>query len=287
MAAMVSHRGEPLASCLTYHRGVPQTRNPSAAEATGSWWVLALVGVVGGLLSGAFGVGGGILMVPLLVSLVGMDHRRAAATSLVAIVPTSIAGSLSYLSRGEADVLVAVIAAAGGMAGSALGSWLLRRIHLALLRWLFLALLVGVAIRLLTAVPTRGGEVSLTLLSGLAVVGLGAVTGVAAGLFGIGGGVILVPAFVVLFGFSDLLAKGTSLVAMIPTATVGTIGNLRARQVDLRAGAMVGVAATAASFVGVAAAFLVPPRMSSVLFAALLLLAASQILVRMVRGRST
>ena len=117
------------------------------------------------------------------------------------------------------------------------------------------------------------------------MLGIGAVTGVAAGLFGIGGGVILVPALVVLFGFNDLLAKGTSLLAMVPTAAVGTLGNLRARQVDLRAGAVLGLAATAASFAGVALAFLVPPRASTALFAALLLGAAAQLLWRTLRPR--
>lgn len=244
-----------------------------------------LVGIVGGLLSGAFGVGGGLLMVPLLVGLAGMDHRRASATSLVAIVPTSIAGSLSYLARGEADVRIAALAAAGGIVGSYAGTWLLRRIPLTVLRWLFVALLVAVAIRLLVAVPIRGGEVTVTLGAGLAILGIGTLTGVAAGLFGIGGGVILVPALVVLFGYSDLLAKGTSLLAMVPTAAVGTLNNLRAGQVDLRAGAVVGLAATAASFAGVALAFLVPPAASSALFAALILGAALQLVVQLVRSR--
>ncbi len=264
---------------------MPRTGGEASVGAS-RWWVLAVIGVIGGLLSGAFGVGGGILMIPLLMSIGGLDQRRASATSLLAIVPTSIAGSLSYLSRGEADVLVALIAATGGMAGSYLGAWLLRRIHLALLRWLFIGLLVTVAIRLLTAVPARGVDVELTLGTGVALLALGAVTGVTAGLFGLGGGVVLVPALVVLFGFSDLLAKGTSLLAMIPTASVGSLGNLRAGQVDLRSGAIVGASATAASFVGVAGAFVIPPQASSSLFAALVLAAALQLSVRTLRGRA-
>ena len=284
---MLSHTGEPDLSALPYDLWVPHDLEETDRAASPSWVVLVVVGTVGGLLSGAFGVGGGIIMVPLLVSLTRMDHRHAAATSLAAIVPTTIAGALSYLARGEAEGLVALVAALGGMAGSAVGSWLLRRIRLALLRWLFLALLVGVAIRLLTAVPTRGDAADLTLAGALAVLAIGSLTGVAAGLFGIGGGVILVPVFVVLFGYSDLLAKGTSLLAMIPTALVGTISNLRAGQVRLRSGLIVGVAATAASFVGVAVAFLIPPRLSSVLFAALLLAAAAQLLVRILRSRSS
>ncbi len=280
---MVSHASEPPGSGLTYDRRVPTTTWTGVHEQAGSWWPLLLVGTIGGLLAGAFGVGGGILMVPLLIGLAGMDHRRASATSLLAIVPTSLAGSLSYLARGESDVRVAALAAAGGMIGSWLGSRLLRRIHLTLLRWLFVALLVAVAARLLTAVPVRGGDVRLSVGVGLLVLTIGAVTGVTAGLFGIGGGIILVPALIVLFGYSDLLAKGTSLLAMVPTAAVGSLANLRAGQVDLRAGAVVGLAATAASFVGVALAFLVPPRWSSGLFAALILAAAAQMVVRMVR----
>ncbi|WP_372594074.1 sulfite exporter TauE/SafE family protein [Actinotalea sp.] len=264
---------------------MPNPQDPTAREYSPSWAVLVAVGAIGGLLSGAFGVGGGIIMVPLLVSLTRMDHRRAAATSLAAIVPTTIAGSLGYLARGEADVLVAAVAALGGMAGSAIGARVLRRIRLELLRWLFLALLVAVAVRLLTAVPTRGDAAELTIGGALAVLAIGTLTGVAAGLFGIGGGVILVPVFVVLFGYSDLLAKGTSLLAMIPTAMVGTADNLRARQVQLRSGLVVGAAATTASFVGVALAFLIPPRLSSVLFATLLLAAATQLLVRILRSR--
>jgi hypothetical protein len=63
----------------------------------GSWINLTAIGVVGGVLSGLFAVGGGILMVPLLVWRTGMDQRRAAATSLVAIVPTALVSSTTYL----------------------------------------------------------------------------------------------------------------------------------------------------------------------------------------------
>ncbi len=251
------------------------------------WTVLALVGVVGGLLSGAFGVGGGIVMVPLLLAFAGMDQRRAAATSLVAIVPTAIAGASTYLANGEVDVPVAVLVAVGGITGSYLGARLLRTIPLLWLRWLFVALLVGVAARLLLIAPVRAAEMELDVPVGLGLVATGLVMGVASGLFGIGGGVLLVPMLIAVFGAGDLVAKGTSLLVVLPTAAVGTLTNLRAGLVDLRAGAVVGVAATLASFPGVALAFAVPARLSGALFAALLLATAVQLVVRTLRSRGT
>ena len=107
--------------------------------------------------------------------------------------------------------------------------------------------------------------------------------GIASGLFGIGGGVIMVPAFIALFGMSDLVAKGTSLAVMIPTAISGTVANTRAGLVDLKVALIVGLAATVASFGGVAIAFLLPPEWSAWLFAALLVVAAVQLTVRAIR----
>lgn len=248
------------------------------------WVRLALVGAAGGLLSGAFGVGGGILMVPLLILFAGMDQRRAAATSLAAIVPAAIAGAITFFTNGEVDLLAALLVAVGGIAGSWVGSWLLRHLSLGWLRWLFIALLVAVAVRLLLVVPDRGdGALDYGVGPTIGLIGLGVVIGIASGLFGIGGGVIMVPAFIALFGMGDLVAKGTSLAAMIPTAVSGTIANARGGVVDVRAALIVGVAATIASFVGVAVAFLLTPEWSAWLFAALIVIAAVQLTVRAIR----
>lgn len=250
------------------------------------WVRLALVGAAGGLLSGAFGVGGGILMVPLLILVTGMDQRRASATSLAAIVPAALAGSITYFLNGEVDLLAALFVAVGGIAGSWIGTWLLRRLSLGWLRWLFIALLVAVAVRMVLETPVRGERLlEFDVGAVVAMVALGVVIGIASGLFGIGGGVIMVPAFIALFGMGDLVAKGTSLAVMIPTAVSGTVANARAGIVDLRAALVVGIAATVASFGGVAIAFLISPQWSAWLFAALIVVAAVQLTVRAIRLR--
>lgn len=244
---------------------------------------LLLTGLLGGFLSGAFGVGGGIIMVPMLIWFLGMDQRRASATSLAAIVPTAIAGTVTYALHGEVDWVVAALIAAGGIAGSFVGTHLLRRLSLGWLRWLFIALLVVIAVRMLLEFPSSSAEIVLTPLSIGGLVLLGLFMGVASGLFGIGGGVLAVPIMITLFGSGELLAKGTSLLAMIPTATTGTVQNTRHKLVDLRDAAVAGLAATAASFGGAAVAFLIDPRLSAVLFAILLFLIAIQLTVRTIR----
>ncbi|MGW4929770.1 sulfite exporter TauE/SafE family protein [Agromyces sp. NPDC004153] len=255
-----------------------------ADQARVPWVRLALVGAAGGLLSGAFGVGGGILMVPLLILFARMDQRRASATSLAAIVPAALAGSLTYFANGEIDLLAALFVAIGGIVGSWIGSWLLRRLSLGWLRWLFVGLLIAVAVRMVLVVPVRGDtSIEFDVLPILGMIALGIVIGIASGLFGIGGGVIMVPAFIALFGMSDLVAKGTSLAVMLPTAISGTVANTRAGIVDLRVALVVGIAATIASFGGVAIAFLLSPEWSAWLFAALMVIAAVQLAVRAVR----
>lgn len=249
--------------------------------------VLALTGVVGGLLSGAFGIGGGVIMVPLLVLLARLDQRTAAATSLVAIVPTSIVGAVTYIVQGHIDFAAGGLVAVGAVAGAIVGTRLLRRIPLGWLRWMFIGFVVAVAVRMLLVAPERGVSVELTAWVALGYIALGLVMGVASGLFGIGGGVIAVPALVAVFGASDLVAKGTSLLVMIPTGVVGTVASARAGVVDVRAGLVVGIAATIASVPGVALAVVMPPRLSGVLFAVLLFAAAAQLTVAAIRGRAS
>ncbi|MBN9172149.1 MAG: sulfite exporter TauE/SafE family protein, partial [Microbacterium sp.] len=71
------------------------------------------IGLVSGLMSGLFGVGGGTVIVPLLVLLLRFDQRLASGTSLAAVVPTAIVGVISYAVHGSVAWIPAVILAAG------------------------------------------------------------------------------------------------------------------------------------------------------------------------------
>ena len=89
-----------------------------------------------------------------------------------------------------------------------------------------------------------------------------------------------------LFGTSDLVAKGTSLLMMIPTAISGTVGNIRRRNVDLPAAALIGVAACTTTALGAWIATLLDPFAANVLFAAFLTFIAAQLAVKAWRARS-
>ncbi|MET8999264.1 sulfite exporter TauE/SafE family protein [Amycolatopsis sp. NPDC004169] len=246
----------------------------------GYWATLAAIGAVGGVLSGLFAIGGGILMVPLLMWRARLGQRQAAATSLVAVIPAAVVGSATYLAHGAVSIAGAALLAPGVIAGAVAGSYLLRRLPLAWLRWMFIAFVVANAIRLLAVAPERGHPVHLTAGVALGYVGVGLVVGIASGLFGIGGGIIAVPLLISGFAVSDLIAKGTALLVSIPASVAGTVTSRRSGLVDVRAGLVVGTAAAAASVPAVYAALVIPPALSGILFAALLLAVAVQLVVK-------
>lgn len=248
------------------------------------WWVLVLLGVVGGVFAGVFGGGGGIILVPLLVTFAGFDQRRASATSLLAILPSTLAGAITYLAHGEVDLLAAGVIAIGAVVGSVIGARLLRRLPLPVLRWGFIVLLVVVAVRMALLEPERGDPLAFSPLVAGAYLLVGLIMGITAGLFGVGGAVIAVPALTALLGVSDLIAKGTTLAVMTVTSTTGTLTNRTSGLIDWRSGIIVGavsaVAAVGGSFLGLA----MPARLSSILFAALLGVVAVQLAVRAIRA---
>lgn len=242
-------------------------------------------GLLAGLLSGLFGVGGGTVIVPLLVAFLKFDQRLAAGTSLAAIVPTAAVGVISYATHGSVAWVPAILLAVGAVVGAQVGTWLLPRISQTALRWGFVAFVVVVIVSLFIVIPSRDAQIDLTVWSGVALVVVGVFAGVLAGLIGVGGGVIVVPILVLLFGASDLEAKGTSLLFMIPAAVSGTVGNLRRKNVDLVAAALVGVAACTTTAVGAWIATLVDPFTANVLFAVFLVFIGVQMSVKAVKGR--
>jgi uncharacterized protein len=110
---------------------------------------LVLIGVAAGFFSALFGVGGGILIVPLLILAARYEPRIAMATSLAAIGVTALAGTIVYAIAGEVEPVLALMvglpAALGAMAGTALQ----QRASGRALSYLFALFLTGVAVALL------------------------------------------------------------------------------------------------------------------------------------------
>jgi uncharacterized membrane protein YfcA len=114
----------------------------------------------------------------------------------------------------------------------------------------------------------------------IAAVGIGVAAGIVAGMLGVGGGIIFVPALVLLLGFQQVNAEATSLLAILPVAVVGTWRQRGYGNVRLRDGIAIGLLAAGGAVGGVALANAVPQRVLEIGFAALALGIAVQLLRR-------
>ena len=106
------------------------------------------IGLVAGLFGALFGVGGGIVIVPLLLFL-AFDQRRASATSLAAILISSAVGAFTYALHGEVKPGAAALIGIPAVAGVLAGTWLQQRIPVDRLTYLLALILTVVAVRLL------------------------------------------------------------------------------------------------------------------------------------------
>jgi uncharacterized membrane protein YfcA len=111
--------------------------------------LLVLTGLAAGFFSALLGVGGGVVIVPVLMLVAGWQLRPASATSLAAIGITATAGAVTYVVHGDVEPLYALLLGVPAAFGAAGGATLQQRLHGRTLSLLFAVLLVGIAIRLL------------------------------------------------------------------------------------------------------------------------------------------
>jgi hypothetical protein len=109
---------------------------------------LAVTGTAAGLYSGLFGVGGGIVIVPLLVLWLGYGEREATGTSLAAIVGIAAVGVLAQGAYGNVDVTKGLLVGVPAIGGVVLGTWIQQRIRTETIGLLFAILLLAVAVDL-------------------------------------------------------------------------------------------------------------------------------------------
>jgi uncharacterized membrane protein YfcA len=114
--------------------------------------------------------------------------------------------------------------------------------------------------------------------------GIGA--GILSGLFGVGGGIVFVPALVLIFDLSQVSAEATSLIAMIPVALLGAYRQRRYGNVRVREGVVIGLVSAGGAALGVALANDLPERTLKVGFAILTLVIAAQLVRRALAQRA-
>lgn len=203
---------------------------------------LALVGLFAGTVSGMFGVGGGIIVVPALVLLSGLGFREAVAASLLFMIFTSPFGIARYARKKNVDFRVGFLLGLAGVGGVLAGTWVASRVS-------DRTLVIGFALLLVVSAQNLayGRLPSKRNRSVVLILATGVFSGFVAKLFGIGGGIVVVPALV-FTGIPIHLAIGTSLFTVFTNAVVASSINLLTNAGDwalwaipIGVGALIGV----------------------------------------------
>ena len=186
-----------------------------------------LTGAMAGLLAGLLGVGGGVIIVPMLAWLFAQHGfaadtlmQYAVGTSLAAIIPTALSSTLTHQRLGSVLWPLARRMLTGLLPGALFGAWLATQISSTLLGQFFGIFMLLMALKLIAGFKPAPARI---LPGAIALAGTGSVIGLVSALLGIGGGSMSVP-FLLCCGHNIRMAVGTSAALGFPIAVAGTGG---------------------------------------------------------------
>ncbi len=197
---------------------------------------LLLIGLVVGFCSAAMGIGGGAILVSSLIFFFNYEIKKAIGVSLAIIVPTAFVGIIAHyvIESSNIKFIVVLFIIAGSIIGAKFGAELAHKMSVKLLTKLFAFLLFFIGLKLAGIINVPAEAVSNTTAYPLLVI-LGLIAGSASALFGIGGGVIMVPMLNLFFGLSIYEAVATSLTVILPTTLAGAIFHKKFNNIDIDA----------------------------------------------------
>lgn len=256
--------------------------------------MLLVVGILAGVLSGMFGIGGGIVIVPVLVAFFAFGFTEAVATSLAALLlPVGIFATVAYYRAGKLKLTPGAIIAFGLVFGGVAGAEVAQSLPVQTMQRLYGLFLLYAGWRFVeprkwlaeyragvapaAAPQTESPEVAWywTLL-----IGLGA--GVVSGMFGVGGGIVIVPALVAFLNFDQKLAVGTSLGAqLLPVGAGAVYSYYQAGTLDLQAAVFVALGLVIGSFIGAKIALGLPEKTVKRLYGIFLFIVALRFLLQL------
>lgn len=260
----------------------------------------ALAGVFVGVMSGLLGVGGGTIMVPIFRLAFGMSPLASTATSLFAIIPTSISGVVAHARAKTCVPKLGLALGVGGAVMSPMGVWLASVSP----GWLVIcvaAIVIGFSAfkmfkKAVKCAPTpragrAGGNVQaasakavpdqpvLSRKQYLQGACIGLIAGLASGYVGVGGGFIMVPLMLAVLDIPMSLASGTSLIAIMILAIPGVIEQGLLGNIDYLAGIAIVVGSIPGALVGARLVRVVPERQLRFIFGGFLLVAAVMLML--------
>ncbi len=221
--------------------------------------LMVLTGVIAGILSAILGIGGGIIMLPAIQLVLKFDPATAVATTLLAVALTAFSGALGHYRNGVVNLRNAMFIGLGGVIGIINGSYIFAAYltkDTDLIQLLLGILFLIMAFRMLkdlyqelTEAEVKAKEPKSS--SPIWLIVLGIIVGILAGMLGVGGGFLMVPAMMWLFGAEPLEAVGTTLLAMLPITLIGAFIKIGQGFVNLNAGLIIGIGSIFGAQLGV------------------------------------
>ncbi len=231
-----------------------------------------LIGLTAGVFGGLAGLGGGLILIPLILHVLKLSQHQAHGTTLVAIIFTGLSGAVTYGLNGAIDLTAAALLAGASVSTASAGAHYANTLPFWKLRRAFGFFLIFCAVLLFSkpflsntiGIVPGWAKIIVLLITGL-------VTGFLSGMMGVGGGAIMVPVMVLLAGFTQHVAQGTSLLVMVPAGAVGALTHRRLGNVvhELLWGLIPGLLLGA--YLGGSFAYLLPENILRNIFAAVII----------------
>lgn len=240
-----------------------------------------LLGVLLGGLGGLFGIGGGMLAIPALGVLFGLDQQLAQGTALVMVVPNVLLALWRYHQRNRIDPLQATVLALASLVCAYFAAHFAVNMEARHMRLAFVIFLTLLALFLFLQLSLQAPQGRGTPRYGLPWMGaLGVGAGALGGLFGVGGGVVATPVLTSVFGLTQVAAQGLALALAAPSTAVALATYAGHGQVDWHTGLALALGGMLSISWGVRVAHALPERGLRMAFSAFLVLCALMLALR-------
>lgn len=254
---------------------------------------VAVFGLMVGILSGVFGIGGGTVMIPVLNLIFQVPVLSSTATSLFVIAPTSISGTIRSFRQGSIDIKTALIIGISGATTSIISSYLSDALPEIVITISAAAVIFYSAIHMIRiAVKSpKNNESSGRPSKGIfktkrgliaAQICLGLFAGFVAGIVGVGGGFIIVPFCIAYFGFEFRQATSASLLAIAIIAVPGIVTHAILGHIEYIYGIALMLGSIPGANLGVRLLSKIPERIARILFGVMLVFSGVMLIVRSV-----
>lgn len=241
-----------------------------------------VLGMAMGLMGGLFGIGGGLIAIPVLGLFFGMDQQVAQGTALVMVVPNVLLAIWRYNQRNRINWHYALALAVPSFFCAYGGANLAIHLDEQLMRWVFAGFLVALSLyillRTLLSSPGKAGDQARH--SWRWMVPLGAVSGFVGGLFAVGGAVVATPVLTGVFGLGQVVAHGLSLSLAVPSTTVALFTYAVHGHVDWFTAIPLALGGMTTVGLGVRIAYVLPDRLLRALFSLFLMISAVLLAIR-------